>query len=330
VDRTRRLVVRGVAICVVLAAARVGAQQKARVPRIALVFGIVPVTEMSGSDPANPFARDFMRGLRDVGLVEGRNIVIERRSAEGRGIERLTAVMQEVVKLNVDVIVTTGPGVAAARNATARIPIVGVVDNPLDNGLIDSLARPGHNVTGFGESSPAIYGKRLQLLKEAAPAIARVAVVGWHHQSDPRRESYVAAEAAARDLRLSLIWVGVDKPEEFDAAFATIIRERADALDALGTHVNYAHRQRIADFALKQRMPSIGFADVGMLLDYGSDVTDGLRRAAVYVKRILDGANPGELPFEQPTKYVLEINHETAKALGLTLPQSLLLRAEAR
>jgi putative ABC transport system substrate-binding protein len=283
---------------------------------------------MAGADPSHPLAREFVHALRDAGLVEGRNIIIERRSAEGQGLQRILELMQEVVSLNVDVIVTTGPGVRAAKDATDRIPIVGVVDNPLDSELIDSLARPGHNITGFGASSPAIYGKELQLLKEAAPTISRVAMIGWRRSAEPRRSSRVEAEIAARELRLSLLWLGVDKPEQFEAAFAAITRERADALIAQGTHVNYAHRQRIADFALKRRMPSLGFADAGMLMDYGADDVEGLRRAAVFVRKILDGAKPADLPFEQPTKYLLAINLRTAKALGITIPQSLLARAD--
>ena len=326
-NATRRSFIWSAVTCGVLLSTRATGQQPKRLPRVALVLGVVPPAEMAGADPPHPFALAFVHALRDVGLVDGRNIVIERRSAEGRGIEHMKELMQEVVSLNVDVIVTTGPGVSAAKNATDRIPIVGLVDNPLDTGLIDSLPRPGHNITGFGESSPAIYGKQLQLLKEAAPAISRVAVVGWHQSAEPSRRSRVEAEAAARDLRLKLLWLGVDKPEEFDEAFAAIVRERGDALIAIGTHVNYAHRRRIADFALKQRMPSLGFADAGMLMDYGADVVEGFRHAAVFVKKILDGAKPAELPFEQPTKYLLTINLRTAKVLGITIPQSLLARA---
>ena len=283
---------------------------------------------MAGPDPAHPFVRAFVHSLRDLGLIEGRDIVIVRRSAEGRGLPSMATLMQEVIGLDVDVIVTTGPGVKAAKDATGRIAIVGLVDDPLDSGLIDSLARPGHNVTGLGESSPVIYGKQLQLLKEVAPTISRVAVIGWHHMARERRTSRAEADAAARALGLDLLWLGVDQREDFEAAFIAIVRARSDALIALGTHVNFGHRQLIADFALKQRLPSIGFPDAGMLMSYESDNTETFRRAAVYVKKILDGAKPGDLPFEQPMKYSLIINLKTAKALGLMIPQSLLLRAD--
>ena len=184
--------------------------------------------------------------------------------------------MQEVVGLGVDVIVTVGtPGVRAAQSATDRIPIVGLVANVVDAGLIDSLARPGRNLTGFGTDNPGMYGKQLQLLKEAAPAIKRVAIIGYRASPGPHAASRVATEAAARALNLELLWLGVDALEDFEPAFATIVRERVDAIYALGTIINFKHAPRIADFALKQRLPSIGFAEAGMLMDYGADIEDG-------------------------------------------------------
>ena len=326
---TRRSFIVGVAAGAALASGRATGQQRKRLPRVALVFGAIPVAEMAGADPVHAYARAFVHGLRDLGLVEGRDIVIERRSAEGRGRERLDALMQEVVGLGVDVIVTTGPGAEAAQRATDRIPIVGLVSNVLDAGLVDSLSRPGRNLTGIGENAPAIFGKELQLLKEAAPAISRVAVIGWRPRPGPLPRWHIELEAAARASQLELLWLNVDKPEEFDAAFATIVRERADALYAVGNHVNFAHDRRLADFALKQRLPSVGFPEAGMLLSYGpSDFVEDFRRAALYVKKILDGAKPADLPWQQPTKYSLTINLKTAKALGLTIPEPLLLRAD--
>jgi putative ABC transport system substrate-binding protein len=283
---------------------------------------------MAGPDPVNSTARAFVHALRDVGLVDRQNIVIERRSAEGRGPERLAALMQEVVGLGVDVIVAQGTGVLAAQRATNQIAIVGVLDNVIDTGLVESLARPGGNVTGIGASDPASYGKELQLLKEAAPAISRVAVIALRPPPGPRASWRVAIDAAARSLRMDVLWVTVDGEEDLEAAFTTIIRERADALDATANHINYAHRRRIADFALQQRLPSIGYAEDGMLLDYSFDDDEVMRRVAAQVKKILGGAKPGDLPYEQPTKFVLTVNLKTAKSIGLTIPQSLLLRAD--
>lgn len=326
---TRRRFVHSIAAVAALASLRATSQQTKRLPRVALVFGSVPAAEMAGKDPLHPYARAFVHALRDLGLVDGRNIVLVRRSSEGHP-DRLPALMEELVRGDVDVIVTTGPGVRAAKRATDRIAIVGVVTNPLDTGAIDTLARPGGNVTGIGQDSPEMSGKQLQILKEAAPAISRVAVITYSPSPGPRARWRVEMDAAARSLRLELLWLGADKPEDLDAAFATIVRERADALYADGNHVNYAQRQRIADFALKQRLPSFGFAEEGMLLSYWDDLADNLRRAAGYVKKILDGAKPGDLPFEQSNKFTLTINMKTAKALGLVISPSLLLRADEK
>ena len=283
---------------------------------------------MSGDEPANAYARAFLHGLHDVGLVDGQNIIIVRRSAEGQ-LERLPALMREVVGLGVDVIVTVGtPGVKAAQGVTDRIPIVGLVASAVDARLIDSLARPGRNLTGFGSDDTGVHGKQLQLLKEAAPAIKRVAIIGYRAWPDPNAASRVATEAAARALNLELLWLGVDALEDLEPTFVTIVRERVDALYALGTIINLKYASRIADFATKQRLPSIGFAEAGMLMDYGPDDIELFPRAAVYVKKILDGAKPADLPFVQPDKYSLVINLKTAKALGLTIPSSLLLRAD--
>ena len=247
-------------------------------------------------------------------------VIIERRSAEGRP-DRFPALMQQVVELDVDVIVTFGrPGVTADLRATQRIPIVGIVDNVLDAGLADSLARPGRNLTGVSENYPELEGKRLQLLKEAAPSISRVAVIGYRSLPVTTPQSRVELEAAARGMRIDVVWFGVDAPEELEAAYAAILRERADAVYALGTHVNFVSAKRIADFTLKQRLPSFGFPREGMLMTYEADLEETLRRVAALVKKILDGAKPADLPFEQPTKFDLIINLKTAKALGLTIP----------
>jgi putative tryptophan/tyrosine transport system substrate-binding protein len=325
---TRRTFLRGFAICVALTAARARGQRTQRIPRIALVFGAVPLTDMMGPDPIDGSVRALVHSLRDLGLIDGRNIVIERRSAAGHGPERMSALMQEMVGLGVDVIVTTGAGVSAAQRVTDRIAIVGMVDAILDTGLVDSLARPGRNVTGIGVSSAQGYGKELQLLKEAAPAVSRVAVLANRPLPGARESWRVEIDVAARRLHINVLWLVVDTAADLEVAFARIARERADALDAMPTHVNYAHRRRISEFALRRRLPSIGFPEDGMLLDYSAEQEEVMRRVAAQVKDILGGAKPGDLPFEQPTRFVLTINTATAKAIGLTLPRSLLLRAD--
>jgi len=325
VSPTRRSCIRTIAMCALLVSAGATGQRTARIPRVALVFGAVPAAEMVGPEPTHPYARTFVHAMRDLGFVDGRNIIIEPRSAEAHP-DRLPGLMRELVDLGVDGIVTTGPGVKAALDATDRIAIVGLIDDPVEAGLVDSLARPGRNLTGI--TDPLLHGKRLQLLKEAAPEITRVAVISYRPPPGPpvRWRSKFATEARA--MGLSLVWVGVDTPEDLDPGFATIIRERVDGLYVTPTHVNYGYRQRIGDFALKQRLPAVGVSDGGLLLSYESDYLDQLRRAAALVKKILDGAKPADLPFEQPTKYSLVINLKTAKALGITIPQSLLIRAD--
>jgi putative ABC transport system substrate-binding protein len=320
------LFISSVATGAILASIRAAGQKFKRIPRIAFVANF-SVSEGMGPNPVDVYVRSFMHGLRDVGLVDGRNIVVERRSTEGR-IDRLPALMQEMVGLGVEVIVAVGgPAVWAAHRATDRIAIVGLVDEVLDMGLIDSLARPGHNLTGIGESDVVLHGKRLQLLKEAAPSISRVAVICYHQGPNDRGDWRRQLDAAARAQGIEVSWHGVDAPEEFEAVFATIIRTRVDAIYATATHVNDANAKLIADFALKHRLPSFGFPDKGMLLSYDSDERETLRRAAVFVKKILEGAKPGDLPFEQPTKFELVINLKTAKELGLTIPLSMRSRA---
>jgi putative ABC transport system substrate-binding protein len=298
-----------------------------RIARIALVSNFKPGDDR-GAEPRDAFLRAFLHGLRDLGLVDGANIVVERRSTGGR-IDRLPGLMRELVALDVDVIVASGgPAVFAAHLATDRIAIVGLVDEVLDTGLVDSLARPGHNLTGIGESDVTLHGKRLQLLKEVAPATTRVAVLTYKQGPNDRGDWRRQLDKAAAAQRLEVAWIEVDAAEQLDAAFAAIVRARADALYATGTHVNDMHAARIAAFALNARLPSIGFAEQGMLLSYESSDNESAERAAVLVKKILDGARPGELPFEQPTTFDLTINLKTAKALGLAIPRS--MRSSAR
>jgi putative ABC transport system substrate-binding protein len=322
----RRSFIGGIATAAVMVSIRAKGQQAVRIPRVAFVANF-SVAEGLGPNPVDPYVRAFVHGLRDMGLVDGNNILVERRSTEGR-IDRLPVLMQEMVALGVDVIVTVGgPAVWAAHRATDRIAIVGLVDEVMDTGLIDSLARPGRNLTGIGESDVTLHGKRLQLLQEAAPSISRVAVISYHQGPNDRGDWRRQLDAAARALRLEVLWLGVDAAEEFAAAFATIVRTRTSAIYVTATHVNDANSKLIAEFALKHRLPTYGFPDDGMLLGYDSDAKESLRRSAVFVKKILEGAKPGELPFEQPTRFELVINLKTAKALGLAIPRSMRSRA---
>src|SRR5215831_3033854 len=288
---------------------------------------------LSSSGTLNsPYAEAFRQGLRDLGWVEGQNIVIEFRSAEE--FDRLPALATELVRLKVDVIVATPtPAALAATNATATIPIVGIsLTDPVGLRLIPSLARPGGNVTGVSYSVGAdIFGKDLELLREAVPKVRRVAVL-----SNPDNPSQPLIldniKTAARSLGLPLLPVGARGPGDFDGAFATMSRERVGALFVVTDPTYIAHRARLADLATRNRLPSMftqrADVEAGGLMSYGPSFAAMYRRAAGYVDKILKGAKPSDLPVEQPTKFELVINLKTAKALGLTIPPSLLARAD--
>ena len=277
----------------------------------------------------------FLQGLRDLGYVEGRNVVIEFRSAEGK-LERLPALAAELVALKVDVIVAP-PTVAAlaAKQASSTLPIVttGSAD-PVMSGLVTSLARPGGNVTGLSYLSEELGGKRLDLLKQAVPGVSRVAVLWRPGATSERTEKDMLKdlEVAARGLGVRPQFVEVRGPEDIDRAFSDMTRARADALFVVGFPMLSAERRRLIDLAAKNRLPTVfpqrQSVDAGGLMSYGANLADLHRRAATYVDKILKGAKPGDLPVEQPTKFELVINLKTAKALGITIPPSLLLRAE--
>ncbi len=272
------------------------------------------------------------QGLRDLGWVEGRNITIEIRFAEGK-VDRLPELAAELVRLKVDVIVSgSTPGALAAKNATATIPIVMVTTgDPVASGLIGSLARPNGNVTGLTALGRELSAKRLQLLKEAFPGVTRVAVLS--NPDSPENPPLVKGlEVAARSLGVQLRALEVRDPTEFEKAFAAITRERAGAIMMLTDPLFNTHRRRIVELVAKSRLPAMyGFrqdVDAGGLMFYGATLADMYYRAATYVDKILKGAKPADLPVEQPTKFELVINLKTAKALGLTIPQSLLRRAD--
>jgi len=284
----------------------------------------------------------FRQGLRELGYVEGQNITIERRYSEGRA-ERLPDLAAQLVRLKVDVIVVDACGAPlnAASQATSAIPIVVAAcnDDLVATGLISSLARPGGNITGLSELTPELGAKRLQLLKEAVPRVKRVAVL-WNPAYSERfsanfrfwSSDWTEMRAAAQVLGMTLQSVEIRGPDDFDTAFSAMSRERADALIAFSDPLIVLHGRRIADLAAKSRLPAVypsrEVVDAGGLMSYGSSISDMFRRAAVYVGKILKGARPADLPVEQPTKFELVINLTTAKALGLTIPQSLLIRAD--
>jgi ABC-type uncharacterized transport system substrate-binding protein len=275
----------------------------------------------------------FRQGLRDLGWVEGQNIIIEYRYAEGRS-ERLPDLAAELVRLKVDTIVApTIQGATAAKNATGTIPIVMVaVGDPVGTGLIASLAHPGGNVTGLSFSvGVETYGKGLELLKETVPKVRRVAIL-WNPANLVNRLAIREVNVAARSLGVQLQLLEARGPSEFDGAFAVMAKKRPGALLVVSDTLFILHRTRLADLAARNRLPAAygarEYVDAGGLMSYGPSIADLYRRAATYVDKILKGAKPADLPVEQPTKFELVINLKTAKALGLTIPQSVLGRAD--
>jgi len=321
--RTFVLVVLGVA-----ASPAVDAQPTSKVYRIGyLSTGSASTTYVRPLDA-------FRQGLREHGWVEGRNVSIEYRFAEGR-VDRLPALAEELVRLGVDLIVASpGASALAARNATRTIPIVGMsLTEPVAVGLAKSLARPGGNVTGltYGVDTE-IFGKQLQLLKEVIPDVRRVAVLSNPGSTPAQPLILESVRKAARSLGLSLQMLDVREPEEFEPAFAAMIKARADALLLSGDPMFFVHRERLAALALKSRLPSLStqwqWVEAGGLVAYAPSFPDQWRRGATYVDKILRGASPADLPIEQPTKFELVIHLGTAKALGISLPQTILQRAD--
>jgi putative ABC transport system substrate-binding protein len=285
----------------------------------------------------SPAIEGFERGLRELGYVEGKNILIEWQLAGGK-FERLPELAAELVRLKVDVILAPAPAyVRAAKQASSTIPIVfAVVSDPVALGFVDSLARPGRNITGLASlNNVQLAAKRLELLKETVPGVRRIAVL--HDAAVPAdniaTEVSSALQAAARSLRLQLLPFRVGGPEEIGPAFDAMHRERPGALFLFPTTtLFYAQRERIVELAAKSRLPGIyessEYVRAGGLMSYAPSYPDLMRRAASYIDKILKGARPADLPVEQPTKFELVINLKTAKALGLTIPPSVLLQAD--
>ena len=321
----RRVFISSLALGLLASPLVADAQQAGKVARIG-------VLAQGSSTDAPHIGEAFRQGLRDLGYVEGQNIVIEYRWAEGRA-ERLPDLAVELVNLKVDVIVAGGtPAPLAAKHATRTIPIVmGGAGDPVGTGLVASLARPGGNVTGLSTLTPELGRKRLQLLKEVVPGVSRVAVL-WNAANPYAVLNMRETEAAARTLGVQVQSLEVRGPDDFESALPAAIRGRAGALIVVDDPLTLTYRVRIVDFAARNRLPAMyGFreyAEAGGLMAFGASLADLGRRAATYVDKILKGAKPADLPVEQPTKFELVINLKTAKALGLTIPQSVLLRAD--
>jgi len=304
---------------------RAEAQQPTQVPSIAYLS--------SGQGFVSSERRQaFRQGLRELGYVEEKNLIVEYRYAEGNS-ERLAALAAELVRLKIEVIVTSGPpGTRAAKKATTTVPIVMAHDpDPLGSGFIASLARPGGNITGLSSLVAQLGGKRLELLRELIPKLSRVAVLGT--STNPSNvQMATEIEVAARPIGIRIQFVDVQDSKEIEGGFRAATKAHAEALFVLGNPVLNAHRTEVADLALKSRLPAVyGQPDLmaaGGLMFYGASITEMFRRAAIYVDKILKGAKPADLPVEQPTKFELIINLKTAKQIGLIIPPNVLARAD--
>lgn len=308
------------------------AQQAHKVRRVALIVTTTPVAEMAGPEPLHPLTRAFLHELRVLGYIEGRNLIFERRSAEGKP-ERYPEIAAELVRLKPDVIAAGGSAILIRRvkEGAGDIPIVMISSaQVVELGVVASLARPGGNVTGLvSDTGPENELKRLQLLKELIPTRSRVAyLVAGEFWDLPVAQ---AIRRGAPSLGVELLRAE-HSPTDIDATLAALARQRPDALIASLSGPTYAHRRQIVEFALKTRLPAIypysDMAEMGGLMSYGVSGSDLGRRAAVYVAKILKGARPGDLPIEQVTRLELLVNTKTARAIGITIPQSVLLRAD--
>jgi len=311
---------------ILIALSTVGeAQQPGKIPRIGFLSSLSPAV-------VSDRTQAFRQGLRELGYIEGKNIVIDYRYAEGK-TERVPRLATELVRLNVDIIITGGPSVNRfAEEATHTIPIVLAFDNdPVGNGFAASLARPGGNITGLSTLAPEISGKQLELLREIVPTLHRVAVLGNVTQPgypQARREINLAADSFGVNLQ----YVEIQHADEIEPAFRTANKGHPDAILVIASQVVTSHAKKFAEMAAKSRLPAIywssEFVDEGGLMSYSVSITDLFRRAATYVEKILKGAKPADLPIEQPTKFELVINLKAAKQIGLTIPPNVLARAD--
>jgi putative tryptophan/tyrosine transport system substrate-binding protein len=302
------------------------AQQPSKVPRIGYLNAVSPSTVSDRIEA-------LRQGLRELGYVEGKNIVIETRYAETK-LDRLPALANELVRLKVNVIVTSGPlPTRVTKEATTSIPIVMAQDaDPVGNGFVASLGHPGGNITGLSAQRPELAGKQLELLKEIVPKLSRIAVFGTSTQPG-NAQSLKEMELAAGPLRVKLQYLDILVPKNIESAFRAAGKEQADAiLVIVPSSVAASHRKEIVEFAVKSRVPATypqsQYVEAGGLMSYGVSIVDLNRRAATYVDKILKGAKPADLPVEQPTKFELMINLKTAKQIGLTIPPNVLARAD--
>ena len=308
------------AMCGAVAAA----QQPAKMPKIGEITSVPTAQSISW--------KLLARDLSALGYVEGKNIAVERRSADNK-LDRLPALAEELVSLKVDLLLTPGGAEAlAAKKATRTIPIVFYsVGDPVALGLVDSLARPGRNITGFATMGSVLAGKRLELLKETVPNLSRVAVL-WNPKNPGSEQSWKESQFSARELGLQLYSMEVSGADKFESAFKEAIKAGSAALSVIGNPLFNTHQKKIADLAAKNRLPAIyargDFIESGGLMSYGPDQVEPYRRAAWMVDKILKGTKPADIPVEQPTKFELMINLKTAKALGLTIPSIVMMRAE--
>jgi ABC-type uncharacterized transport system substrate-binding protein len=323
----KRAAVPSILVAVVLLALGViaDAQQPKKVPRIGYLSG--------AGDPSNPGpnVEAFRRGLQELGYIEGKNILVEYHYIEGKR-DRIPSLVAELVQLKVDVLVSPNlPAIRAAKQATKTIPIVMVINwDPVAEGLIDSLARPGGNITGLSRLTRDLSGKRLELLKEVVPGISRVGVLD---DADATLKAFKDYQAAGRALKIQLQSLEIRGPNpDLEGAFQAAIKSRIRALIATQITVLLPYTEKIADLAIKNRLPLMfetgSSVEAGGLMSYAASDADLFRRAAIYVDKILKGAKPAELPVEQPTKFELVINLKTAKQIGLTIPPNVLARAD--
>jgi len=322
---SRRMMVFVLSVAILVCTHPADAQQTKKPPRIGYLTASTPAAQL-------PSSKALREGLRELGYIEGQNIAIEFRYAEEKP-ERLPILAAELVRLKVEVIVTGGPtATRTAKEATNTVPVVMSQDNdPVGNGFVVSLARPGGNITGLATLSPELSGKRLELLKEIVPKLNRVAVLGT--STNPgNAQGLKETELAAKAFRVQLQYLDVRDHKDIEIAFREASRERADAVLVLGGPVVLPQRTKVAELAVKNRLPAIynrpEFVEAGGLVSYSASYTDMSRRAATYVDKILKGAKPADLPVEQPTKFEFVINLKAAKQIGLTIPPNVLARAD--
>lgn len=313
------------ATLLLMTASMVKAQQPGKIPRIGYL-----VASSASTSPGRTEA--FLRGLRELGYVEGKNLVVEWRYAEGK-LDRLADLAAELVGLKLDVIVSAGPSTTRPlKDATTTIPIVMGFDNdPVSNGFVASLARPGGNITGLSTLAPEISGKQLELLRETVPKLTRAAVFGTSRQPG-NAQSLKETELAAKALAVKLQYLDILDAKDLEPAFRTASKGRAEAILALNSPVFNSQRKLLVELAAKHRLPAIynaaEFVEAGGLMTYGVSFTDLLRRAATYVDKILKGRTPADLPVEQPIKFDFVVNLQAAKQIGLRVPPNLLVRAD--